>query len=115
MNKFQEAKIYAIKSPSCEKIYIGSTTQPLTIRFSEHKSHYKRYLAGKRNYTSSYVLIELDDAHIELLQTCCCNSRQELLAEEAKQMRAMKDKIANIIIPGGRKPPPLVDNAIVAI
>jgi hypothetical protein len=105
MNKFQAAKIYAIKSPSFDKVYIGSTTQPLSIRFSEHKSHYKRYLAGKRNYTSSYALIKLDDAYIELLQECKCDTKRELLAEEAKQMLAMKDKIVNILIPGGRKPP----------
>ena len=80
MNKFQEAKIYVIKSPSFDKVYIGSTTQPLNIRFSEHKSHYKRYLAGKRNYTSSYALIKLDDAYIELLQDCKCDTKQELLA-----------------------------------
>lgn len=106
MNKFQEAKIYVIKSPSSEKFYIGSTTQALSTRFSEHKSHYKRYLAGLRNYTTSYALIKLDDAYIELLQECKCNNKQELLAEEAKQMRAMKDKIVNKYIPGGR----LVEN-----
>jgi hypothetical protein len=103
MNKFQEAKIYVIKSPSYDKIYIGSTTQPLSVRFSEHKCHYKRYLAGLRNYTTSYAIIKLDDAYIELLQECKCNSKQELLAEEAKQMRAMKDKIVNRYSPGGRK------------
>ena len=112
MNKFREAKIYVIKSPSFDKVYIGSTTQPLSIRFSEHKSHYKRYLAGKRNYTSSYALIKLDDAYIELLQECKCDSKRELLAEEAKQMLAMKDKIVNILIPGGRKPPTVENTSI---
>jgi len=105
MNKFHKAKIYAIKSPSVDKVYIGSTTQSLSTRFSEHKSHYKRYLAGKRNYTSSYALIKLDDAYIELVKECRCNTRQELLAEEAQKILAIeKDKIVNIVLPGGRKP-----------
>ena len=44
MNKYNNAKIYAIKSNDNDKYYIGSTTQKLCQRFATHKNKYKNYL-----------------------------------------------------------------------
>jgi hypothetical protein len=95
MNKFQEGKIYVIKSPSTSNIYIGATTQPLNTRFSEHKCHYKRYIAGLRNYTNSYDIIKLDDAFIELLEEYKCNNKQELLDKEKDYITKYLDNAVN--------------------
>ena len=37
MPNYQNGKIYAIRSPNCEKYYIGSTTNTLEKRFHEHQ------------------------------------------------------------------------------
>ena len=55
MNKYQNGKIYAIKSPNTEKIYIGSTTQKyLSSRLAQHNGHMK---SGKINISSSEILM----------------------------------------------------------
>jgi predicted GIY-YIG superfamily endonuclease len=45
---YKNGKIYAIRSHQTDEIYIGSTTQSLSKRFSNHKSKYKLYLEKKR-------------------------------------------------------------------
>ena len=56
-NKYHDGKIYTLRSPSTNNIYIGSTTQSLSRRKSLHKYH-------KVNEIS-----KLDDFYIELLES----------------------------------------------
>jgi predicted GIY-YIG superfamily endonuclease len=59
--------IYKLTSPA-GKIYIGSTRQTLEQRLREHKSKYKGYLAGTREFLSSIKLFEeSEDIKIILL------------------------------------------------
>lgn len=59
-------KIYCLKSKQHPNtIYIGSTEQKLTTRFSKHKTNYKRWKAGKTNYVSSFELCKFSDCRIE--------------------------------------------------
>lgn len=78
MPNYQEGKIYAIKSDKFDKIYIGSTTRELNIRFNEHK-HRK----DKKICTSSLLMI-YDDVHIDLIEKYECNSKEELKKREAE-------------------------------
>ena len=59
---YQNGKVYAIRSHSTDKIYIGSTTQLLFKRLSGHVADYKR-----NHIVSSRKIIELGDYYIELL------------------------------------------------
>ena len=77
-------RIYVLKSNQTEKIYVGSTTKKLNVRFMNHKGHYKRYLKDNKNYISSFELIKYDDCYIELIKEVYCGKKQlrELENEE---------------------------------
>ena len=52
-------------------IYIGSTKQPLSVRFSKHKHDYKRYIKGRYNYVSVFKLFEkynINECEIKLIE-----------------------------------------------
>ena len=60
--------VYCIKSPSTEKVYYGSTFQPyLSNRLAGHRKDYKKYLAGKGGYVSSFEILQHPDHYIELV------------------------------------------------
>lgn len=84
---YQNGKVYALRSHQTPEIYIGSTTQPLHVRFGEHKRSYKKFKNGKTNYTSSFKLLDYDDCYIELVQKYPCNDRNELNKREGEVIR----------------------------
>jgi len=62
--------IYAIKSNSTNKIYFGATLNPINKRFSNHRSAYYRWINNKtKEYTSSFEVMQYQDAYIELVET----------------------------------------------
>jgi len=62
--------IYKIMSDNFDKIYIGSTTQPLNRRLSAHKYMYKRYLKNNKNSkcTSFMILEKEGNINIETIE-----------------------------------------------
>ena len=68
MNKYNNSKIYKIIDNTNGSVYIGSTTQSINKRLSEHISNYKRYLNGKYHYNSSFEIIKNGNCKIELLE-----------------------------------------------
>jgi len=92
MPDYSKGKIYCIKSPNTDKVYIGSTTQQLKGRYNHHK--YSKDCASK-------VIFEYDDVYIELIENYPCNSREELEKYEGKLQREIE--CVNIYI-AGRKP-----------
>jgi len=100
-NKYNNSKIYKIWSPQTEFIYIGSTTQKyLSQRLSNHISDFNRYKKGKTSYTSSFKLLEYEDATIELIEKISCNDKEELRRREGELIRQYKDICVNIRIEG---------------
>ena len=88
MPKYQNGKIYTIRSRSRpDLIYIGSTTQGLAMRFGKHNANYRYWLNGKTYEATSFRVIEVGDAYIELLENFPCNTREELCAREGHHMR----------------------------
>ena len=87
MRNYQNGKIYAIRSYQTDDVYIGSTTQSLSKRFSKHKEGYKRYLNGKDSNVTSYNIIKFDDVYIELIENYPCNSKEELCRKEGQIIR----------------------------
>ena len=100
INKYNTAMIYSIRSPATEKYYIGSTTQKLCKRFSDHKVHYKAYLDEKYCFVTSFKIIELGDAYIELLEEINCENKNQLEKREGELIRLHKDLCVNKIIVG---------------
>jgi hypothetical protein len=76
---FQNGKIYAIRSHQTDKIYIGSTTQPLSVRFGGHK----------RTPCSSREILQFDDCYIELLEEFPCENKMQLTKREGLLIRSM--------------------------
>tara|TARA_R110000782_G_scaffold175932_1_gene267047 strand:+ start:84 stop:704 length:621 start_codon:yes stop_codon:yes gene_type:complete len=88
-NRYQNAKIYQIRSHSSELVYIGATCEPtLARRFACHKSAYKRFLLDKSKYTTtSHVILDFGDAYIELIEKFPCDNRDELCKREGHYIR----------------------------
>ncbi|ARF11778.1 hypothetical protein Klosneuvirus_2_214 [Klosneuvirus KNV1] len=82
MVNYQNGKIYKIISNQIDKVYIGSTTQPLCERLALHRSTYKRYTDNKGHYMTSFELIKYDDAKIILLENYPCKNKEELCSKE---------------------------------
>ena len=80
-------RIYKIVSSECDGCYIGSTTQQLSIRFSEHKSHYKRYSVGNELYYTSFEVLKFADANIELIHEGVFDSKQDMIQLEGEVIR----------------------------
>lgn len=82
MPNYQNGKVYSIRSRSRpDLVYVGSTTQPLSVRFGGHKR--------PSNDTSSRQIIDLGDAYIELIENYSCNSKEELCKREGEIIRSM--------------------------
>ena len=77
INKFHNSKIYTIRSPHIELYYIGSTTQILCKRVANHKTDYSYYMQGTKGFTTSFKILELGDAYIELLESFKCENRNQ--------------------------------------
>ena len=99
INKFNKSLLYTIRSPHTDKYYIGSTTQILCKRFADHKTHYKYYQMGKGYFLTSFKILELGDAYIELLEEINCDNRNQLEKREGELIREHKLNCVNRNIP----------------
>jgi hypothetical protein len=86
MTDYQQGKIYAIRSPSTDKYYIGSTATTLCKRFYKHKTD--------KNTTATEI-IAFGDAYIELIELFPCGSKIELNKREGELQRELKASIVN--------------------
>ena len=109
MKDYSTGKIYAIRSAQTDEIYIGSTIQPLCVRMAGHRQHYKQYLNENYHYTTSYKIIQYDDAFIELLENFPCSCKDELTKREGELIRENKNCI-NKRIEGRNKKQWAIDN-----
>lgn len=81
---YSNGKIYKIVSKYTEKIYIGSTIQPLKYRLTSHKSAYKHYkkTGDTTRYCHSFKILCYDYLEIKLLEEYPCDSKEELVERE---------------------------------
>lgn len=87
MNNYQNGKIYKIVNKQNDDIYIGSTYEKLSRRFSKHKHDFKRYNNGTFHYISSFEIFKTNSAEIILIEDYPCNSKKELCDREAYYIR----------------------------
>lgn len=93
MPNYQHGKIYAIRCHETDEVYIGATTQSLSLRMSGHRTDFK----SQKNITASRIL-QYPSAYIELIENFPCNSREELNQREGHYIRTME--CVNKIISG---------------
>ena len=93
---YKNGKIYKIVSDLTDKIYIGSTVQPLYKRYHEHNSHSKK---GIVNCTSA-ELIKLGETRIELIEDYPCERKEQLNAREGYYIKLNKDICVNVRLSG---------------
>jgi hypothetical protein len=90
MPNYANGKIYSIRFRDNDKfIYIGSTTQPLAVRFGGHKkkcnnSAVKQFIQS--NHNGDWTV-----CYIELYETYACNSKEELNKKEGEVIRQYKN------------------------
>jgi len=100
MDRYNNGKIYTIRSPSTNKYYIGSTCVTLPQRLYKHKINYQEFLKDKYGFCSSYDIIKYNDCYIELLELYPCKSKLELQKKEGEFIRQNLDYIVNKRING---------------
>ena len=91
MNKYHNGKIYKIVDVGYNKCYIGSTTEKLSVRFCKHTHHYRTYDENnKKRYCRCFELFDeygVNNCKIELVETCKCETKEELLKYEGEHIR----------------------------
>ena len=92
---YQNGKIYKIVSDLTDKIYIGSTIQPL---YKRHHQHIK-----DRKTCKSIELIKLGETRIELIEDFPCERKEQLNAREGYYIRLNKNICVNRCIAGRNK------------
>jgi hypothetical protein len=86
MPDYNHGKIYRLRIG--DLVYIGATTQPmLSLRLGQHKTAYKRYVNGGKQYVSSFELFKIGTPTIELIELFPCGSKDELRAREGQHQR----------------------------
>jgi group I intron endonuclease len=84
---YANGKVYVIRNTENDKVYVGSTTQPLSKRMASHRSdmynpktqHYKIYQSMRE--------IGVEKFYIELLELYPCNTQEELNKREGEFIR----------------------------
>ena len=85
---YQKGKIYTIRCLDDDTlIYVGSTTQPLAVRWGDHKKH-SRY---QENPTTTIVKLMKDKGeerfYIELYEDFPCERKEQLIKREGEVQR----------------------------
>ena len=83
---YQNGKVYCIRNSVNDEIYVGSTTQRLSKRFSKHKSDMK-VLTGK--LYREMINVGVENFYIELIENYPCSSKEELNKREGEYIRQM--------------------------
>jgi hypothetical protein len=88
---YKNGKIYKIVCNITGDQYIGSTCKSLTQRLANHRSAYKQLLNdNKKNYTTSFKILEKNDYNIILLEDYPCNNKEQLNARERHYIETLE-------------------------
>ena len=96
MTDYSKTKIYIIRSPNTDKVYIGATVQRLSGRFSAHTSRFRK----GTNKTKAVEVLKHGGAYIELLESFPCDNIDESNAREKYWVREFEEHKVNKYIPG---------------
>ena len=90
MVDYSNGKIYRLYCNITKKCYVGSTTQSLSKRLSQHKQNYKCFLNGKYHFVSSFEILENNDYVIVLIENYECKNKEELFKRERFYIEQME-------------------------
>lgn len=99
MVNYGTGKVYKITSDQTDQVYVGSTCGPLSQRMAVHRSNIRAHAAGKTNYTTSFAIVQYDDAVITLIEDCPCENKEQLHRRERFHIEATPNCV-NRYIPG---------------
>ena len=100
-NKYASGKIYKLVDKNFTKLYIGSTTQELSQRMTDHRRQYRQWQEGSNKFTSSFEIFEefgIENCEILLLEIYPCNNKMELRKREGEHI--MKHDCVNRVVAG---------------
>ena len=90
MPNYQNGKIYKLVNDENDDIYVGSTTQPLSKRFGDHKSSYKYHMNNTYKFITAFDIVKYQSCKIILIENFSCNSKYELEARERYYIDILK-------------------------
>lgn len=108
---YKNGKIYKIVDNAYTKMYIGSTTQTLSKRFSKHKRDHKQWKNNKRSKTMVFELFDefgVENCKIELIEEYECENRNQLERKEGEHIK--NNECVNKVIVGRTKKEYVQDN-----
>ena len=79
-------------------------------KLNDHKKNYKAYLNGTYQFVTSFKILELGDAYIELLEEINCDNKNQLEKREGELIREHKNNCVNRCIAGRTKQEYYIDN-----
>jgi hypothetical protein len=92
---YQKGKIYKLISDETDKIYIGSTCNPLNKRLSQHKFDYK----NPEKMKTIKNIFKTSNFQIILIEDYACERKEQLHARERYYIELNRDICCNIILP----------------
>jgi hypothetical protein len=99
MPNYQEGRIYVIRCRTDDTlIYVGSTTQPLAVRWGGHKRN-SRTEKQKNRLIYKTINGNWKDWYIELFEECPCENKEQLCRREGEIIReigTLNSKISGI-------------------
>lgn len=95
MEKFPEAFVYKLVSSHCTKIYIGSTSVALNLRFNYHKSNYKQWLQDRHGNNTAFKIMKYSDARIVPLAKFKNITKDDLCKKEQEWKKKFVDLTVN--------------------
>ena len=82
---YNNGKIYVIRNHVNDLVYVGSTTQPLSKRFVQHRNDMKRSPTYK--LYKAFNEMGVDNFYIELVDNSPCENKEQLRAKEGHHIR----------------------------
>ena len=95
MIDYSKGKIYTIRFYNTNEIYIGSTIQLLSYRFTGHK---KQKTCSLHNHIKDKYDNNWNICYYELYENYPCNNKEELLKKEGEIIRLFKNDDNYIVI-----------------
>ena len=87
ITKYSKGKIYVIRNNEDDDLYVGSTTQPLSKRFYDHKQSMRDEKCMNSCVYKKMNELGLKNFYIELYESFPCQSKEELLKREGEVIR----------------------------
>jgi hypothetical protein len=61
-------RIYRISAPGFQQVYVGSTRKTISARLSAHQRDLRKWKRGVYGYVTSFAILELPGASIDLIE-----------------------------------------------